>query len=49
MVCEASRDIMRQSGLAHHDRKQRTVDALEMPDQIGFDLVANQADRSPLA
>ena len=42
-------DVVRQSDLAEHDREQRAVDALQPPDQIGLDLVADQPDRTPRA
>ncbi len=40
------RHVVRQSDLAQHDGEQRAVDAFQMPDQIRFDLVADQPDRS---
>jgi hypothetical protein len=42
-------DVVRESGLAHDDSKKRAVDALQMPDLIRFDLIANQANRPPRA
>ena len=47
MVGDRSGDIVRQSDLTQDDRKQRAVDAFQPPDQVCFDLVADQPDRSP--
>ena len=47
MMGDRGGDIVRQSDLAQHGRKQRAVDAFQPPDQIGLDLVAHQPDRSP--
>ena len=49
MVGDGGGDVVRQSDLTHDDRKQRAVDALQTPDQVGFDLIADQSTGSPCA
>ena len=41
MACNGGDEIVSQSDLTQHGRKQRPVDAIEVPHEIGFDLVTH--------
>jgi len=40
-------DLTRKAGLAHNDRQQRTIDALQAADKIRFDAVTRKGYGSP--
>ena len=46
MVDDRGGDVVSQSRLSHDDSKQRAVDTLQMPDQIGFNLIADQPEQT---
>jgi hypothetical protein len=45
MTGDAGDEVARHPGLPHDDREQRAVDPLQMPDELGLDLVTGSTHR----
>jgi hypothetical protein len=45
MTGDAGDEVARHPGLPHDDREQRAVDPLQMPDELGLDLVTGGTHR----